>query len=149
MRGHVLFLHGKYGFIRSDNSDMDADIFFHEKDVIGGGLYSGAYVEFELTQEKGRTKAINVTELQETEDGLGVVKIKLFEAYEGAFDLYAFYLDVISKINIGLRYATIIGDVILASSISLSMEQANKVIDGIKNGMDYTKIIEGHKIKTL
>lgn len=149
LRGHVLFTHGNYGFIRAEDYEKEVDIFFHNKDVVGGSLYSGAYVEFELSQEGNRIKAINVRETIETEDGFEVVKVKLFNLESGTFDLYNFYLEVLSKINIGLRYAIVIGDVILASSIKLSMEQGNKVISGYRNKENYREILDGYQFKFI
>lgn len=149
MRGHVLFTHGNYGFIRAEDYEKEVDIFFHNKDVVGGNLYSGAYVEFELSQEGNRIKAINVRETIETEDGFEIVKVKLFNMENGAFDLYNFYLEVLSRINIGLRYAIVIGDAILASSINLTIEQGSKIIEGYKDKKDYKQIMEGYQIKFI
>lgn len=49
---------GGYGFIRRDDGERDA--FYHISAVLGKNPKIGQRVEFELTEDNGRPRAINV-----------------------------------------------------------------------------------------
>ena len=65
VQGTVDFFHDRkgYGFIESDDTDDDEDIFFHMEDVGGEDLEEGAEVEFEIEQADEGPRAKNLTRL--------------------------------------------------------------------------------------
>lgn len=65
VQGTVDFFHDRkgYGFIESDETDDDEDIFFHMEDVGGEDLEEGDEVEFEIEQADEGPRATNLTRL--------------------------------------------------------------------------------------
>lgn len=65
VQGTVDFFHDRkgYGFIESDETDDDEDIFFHMEDVGGEDLEEGDEVEFEIEQADEGPRAKNLTRL--------------------------------------------------------------------------------------
>ncbi len=65
VQGTVDFFHDRkgYGFIETDETDDDEDIFFHMEDVGGEDLEEGNEVEFEIEQADEGPRAKNLTRL--------------------------------------------------------------------------------------
>lgn len=122
MRGTVLFFKDTYGFIRSEHHDND--IFFHYKAIESDSgrkeIQSGDYVEFEMDGETpNRAKSVRV--IDEIIKGKKVIKVHIYKVVDGEFELRDFYEKVISKIPIGLKYVTMMGESMVATSERLEL----------------------------
>ena len=65
-KGEVDFFNdtGGYGFISTDDGDLDdEDVFFHMEDVGGPDLEEGQEVEFDIEEADKGPRATNVTRL--------------------------------------------------------------------------------------
>lgn len=123
MRGTVLFFNDTYGFIRVD--DHEHDIFFHYKAIIDKQerkeVRAGDCVEIEL-DDKTPNRAKSVKIVEEVIKGKRLIKVHIFKVKDGEFELRDFYEKVISKIPLGLKHVTMIGESMVATSEKLSLD---------------------------
>lgn len=143
MEGRVLFFNHTYGFIKSEECKID--IFFHYKDISCRDdfkeLFKGDLVSFDVEESENTIKAHNVTKVTEEVDGKPVIRVRIFNMKSSQFNLDDFYLNVISKMTWGLKYATIVDDDMVLSSEHISKDEALEII---KN-----KTINSYEIKFI
>lgn len=123
MRGTVLFFNDTYGFIRVDGHEQD--IFFHYKAIDSveerKEVRAGDYVEIEM-DDKTPNRAKSVKIVEEIIKGKKLIKVHIYKVSDGEFELRDFYEKVISKIPLGLRHVTIMGESMVAASERLDLD---------------------------
>jgi len=123
MRGTVLFFNDTYGFIRVDNHEQD--IFFHYKAIDSKEerkeVRAGDCVEIEL-DDKTPNRAKSVRVVDELVKGKKLIKVHIFKIKDGEFELREFYEKVISKIPLGLKHVTMIGESMVATSEKVNLD---------------------------
>lgn len=127
--GHVLFFNKTYGFIRTEMEEED--IFFHFSDIISDDykeLSPGDYVEFDLSFDEKKKKAINIKYITEYADGKKLLAVHIFGIQDGKFKLKDFYNQVISKIPSGLKYVNILGEKMVATSEEIDLDNLIKIV---------------------
>lgn len=130
MNGTVLFFNHTYGFIRTPK--LPVDVYFYYKDIISTffkELTPGDFVEFELEEKDNKYIARAIRQIEELENGMRIVRAKLFKIENQSFDLMSFYGSIITRIGVGLKYATITRDYIVASSETLDEATILSIID--------------------
>lgn len=150
MRGTVLFFKDTYGFIRADG--YDNDIFFHYKTINNPEdrreISSGDYVEFEF-EDNSDDRAINVRVVDEIVKGKKLIKVHVYKIIDGEFELKDFYEKVVSKIPIGLKHVTIIGESMIATSEKVSFDVIIKITKAHHKKGIYVDITDEYTIKFI
>lgn len=134
MNGTVLFFNHTYGFIRSPK--VPRDIYFHYKDILSSfykELTPGDFVEFELEEKEDGYTAKLIKQITELENGKRIIRAKLFKIQNQSFDLMEFYNSIVTRINSGLKHATIIENYIVASSEKLDEATLLSIINKQKD----------------
>lgn len=128
MRGTVLFFNDTYGFIRVDGHERD--IFFHYKAINSLSerkeVQAGDYVEIEM-DDKTPNRAKSVKVIDEIVEGKKLVKVHVYKIKDGEFELRDFYEKVISKIPLGLKYVTLMGESMIAMSEKLNLDTVIRI----------------------
>lgn len=150
MRGTVLFFKNTYGFIRADG--YENDIFFHYKAIDNScdrkELSAGDYVEFEV-EEDNKDRASNVKIVDEIVKGKKLIKVHVYKIVDGEFELRDFYEKVVSKMPIGLKYITIIGESMIATSEKVSLDIIIKITKAhYKKGI-YVDVSDEYTVKFI
>ena len=150
MRGTVLFFNNTYGFIRVEGHEQD--IFFHYKAIKSiderKEVQAGDYVEIEM-DEKTPNRAKSVKIIEEIVKGKKLIKVHVYKINNGEFELRDFYEKVISKIPLGLRHVTLMGEFMIATSEKLELDIIVEITKlHHKKGL-YVDVLDNYTIKFI
>lgn len=150
MRGTVLFFNKTYGFIRCDT--IEEDIFFHFKSITSiekrRELCAGDVVDFDL-EEGSNARASKVREVDEVVEGKKLLKAHIFNIENGEFELKDFYFEVISKIPVGLKHVTIVGESMIATSLKVDLDIAIEIVMSAHKPGTYSKILKDYTLRFI
>ena len=150
MRGTVLFFNDTYGFIRVEGHEQD--IFFNYKAIKSNDerkeVQAGDYVEIEM-DEKTPNRAKSVKIIEEIVKGKKLIKVHIYKINDGEFELRDFYEKVISKIPLGLRHVTLMGEFMIATSEKLELDIIVEITKlHHKKGL-YVDVLDNYTIKFI
>lgn len=150
MRGTVLFFNDSFGFIRAEGHVHD--IFFHYKAIESNQerkqVSGGDCVEFEF-DEKVNNRAKKVKIVDEIVKGRLLVKAHIFKINNGEFELREFYEKVISKIPLGLKFVTMIGELMVATSVKVDLDIAIAISKLHHKKGQYIDVLDKYTIKFI
>lgn len=150
MRGTVLFFNDTYGFIRAEGHEHD--IFFHYKAIEDiqerKEIQGGDCVEFELDERtENRAKSLKIVE--EIVKGKRLIKAHVFKIQDGEFELRDFYEKVISKMPLGLKYVTMIGESMVAVSDKVDLDLVIEISKLHHKKGSYIDVLDKYTIKFI